>query len=308
MPYYVSKSPELDCPSLTREQETALFRTFYAYKGNRGPDGLPQPSGLTYPGPVERRAFEARDVLINSYLKLVIQMAVSFAKNQIPDDMAVSAGNYALMRLLHRRSFDPTKGQRFSTFLHKHIHGEIWDAILDFREHEGRVVPELDDDGELLGVMGVGMFTPPTVEEHMLNLERRKKIETAMTWMTKTEKIALIEVGMNGRTCAEVAAELNISRQGLHQAYQAAATKLRRIFTEYKHNTDLVPTPSTNDYRTRHKNWRFHVRKHPGFTSERSNGGFTLRFGNDCEALYEQASFQPRTKRDKVSKGARPRR
>ena len=61
-------------------------------------------------------------------------------------------------------------------------------------------------------------------------VEQTMDTERLLSTLTELQRVCFVEVRMNGRTQADVAAQLNISRDSVKQAVSAAVKKIKKYF------------------------------------------------------------------------------
>jgi RNA polymerase sigma factor (sigma-70 family) len=239
--YYGPGTEDLTFTPLTLAEERALFDSFYA-------GSLP-----------------ARDKLITNHLRWAAKMGLSCARRMLQDDDAISAANMGLIKALEARSFDQSKGFRFTTYARFYIKESVMKRI-----NEQCVVPNLErvgtaqhkeyfsDDGVLTGVLASGApgsninnagscytttctgFKPleevphvwPSMEDDDLNAQRRVVIDKALARLKPTERAAVTKILLQGFANVEAAVQLGITRQGCQRAFRRAMAKLRGMKDE----------------------------------------------------------------------------
>lgn len=239
---YYSATDDITFTPLTEEEETRLFKIFLNTK------------------PGSKTGLAARDELITRHLKLVVKLSLAAAKQAIPDDIAISAGNAALMQALECRRFKPELGIRFATYLRLFIRGQINKAI---RSHQH---PRIDRDpgssrqtfAEEPALTGqparnAKNITPPVIdpffdsavhvdhpyEAEELGRDRERAIKKAMLRLKGLELVAIREVYLEGRSYAEVGRRNGgVSRQAVEQASHKGLKKLRIALSPLK--SDLL--------------------------------------------------------------------
>ena len=213
---YYSESDDLDFTPLTREEEVTLLTACYAG--------------------IEPAATEARDRIVTNHLLAVAKMSVRAAAHRIPDDEAISAGNEALILLLHRKKFDVTRGVRFNTYLRSVVRGAVLKAVADrFKkapaDWRARLVPEQHPSDDREGLLGI---LDPVVEDNDLAAERKKILHRKIKRLKGLERKAVYGVGIKGRTLEFIARQSGVSRQAVHQAYHRGLAKLKKYLRNEK--------------------------------------------------------------------------
>jgi RNA polymerase sigma factor (sigma-70 family) len=288
MGYYGNEMNDFKYVKITPEYEARLFRTFYRFKGKKYHETIEEQikrgvknEDLEPPPAVEMKALAARDELISVHLLLVVKLSVRAARGQIPEDMAISAGNLVLMQLLENRRFDPARGKRFSTFLDKHIRFRIRSEVEKFKQHEGRYRFELveaskdpdefdiTDANDPSRKMQREESVEPEVDSRLFHADLRDKFNIALKWLTPAERAAIVGVGLGGKKFRQVGRELHTSRQSVQQAYWRAIPKIKHIFS-YSFNKDLIPQHYENSYRKRHPFCTY--KKHRAAVAKKKSG------------------------------------
>jgi RNA polymerase sigma factor (sigma-70 family) len=227
MSYYGNEMKDFKFVPVSKKKEKALFKRFYAFKPPYSAPGKQITKN-------EQDAIAAREEIVKLYLLLVVKLSITFSKGIIPEDDAISAGNFALMQALESRRFDPKKGFRFSSYLRLYIHGEIMEALNEYQPLNGW---HGDEDNETTNQPGIDpiwaeeRFVDNSFERRQLNEERHNLIMKYLNKMTPTQKAAVIGVGMEGKTFKVVGKEIGRTRQAVQQAYWRALPKLRAIFS-----------------------------------------------------------------------------
>ena len=112
MSEYYKPTEDLKFERLTHEEEQALFDAAR--------------SGCEF----------AKESIIRSHLLLAAKEGRRWARGMLPEDEVISAANFALMKAYE--AFDPTRGNRFASFLRPFIRGriaELWRAQNTVGEH-----------------------------------------------------------------------------------------------------------------------------------------------------------------------------
>lgn len=242
---YYSATDDITFTPLTEEREAELFKTFYRKNISAA------------------RRLAARDELITCHLKLIVKLSLAAAKKAIPDDIAISAGNAALMQAVECRKFRPSSKTRFSGYLRLFVRGQVNKAIAahhsprqdDDQNSETRL--QFSPESALTGQLSRHAFTnsyshPSTVprddlmlvtvdhdyEAQELSRERIRAIEKVMTRLHGLEAAAVRKVHLEGQSYAEVARKHRVSRQAVEQANHRGLKKLRVLLS--RHKSDLL--------------------------------------------------------------------
>lgn len=259
--YYGPGTEDLRITLLSHAEEKRLFCRFY--KGlTRGPH---------HKNISEDRMTEdsrkARDEIIRQFLLFTAKHAIMFAKGALPDDQAISVGNYGLIRVLHQKKFRPGKNFRFATFLRFEILGAITFEIDKDRLREkrlNRLASELltngsayDPDNALDAnrLMHPGhrvgwnkVLKPDWIDEshdnnpfyeNELNSDRRFYLHTALKGLNRTERYVFLRSILWKATGPEIAKKLGISRERVRQILAAATRKMKRYLEPLKAQMEI---------------------------------------------------------------------
>jgi RNA polymerase primary sigma factor len=231
--YYGPGTNDLTFTPLTRDAEKALFERYYA--GD----------------------LAARDELIQKHLRLVAKLSIAYAKRAIPDDEAISAGNYGLIQALNSKRFKPGIGVLFSTYLRSWVQGEIRRALREKGSHHPNMGGELHffaDGAAATGQIGrrrhddcshsnshinahlmhrIEEETAPSVadlyEEQQINEERRAALDEAFKSLSKIERAVMVGLVCEEKNYTQLGEENGVSRQAVTKAYNRAVRKLREL-------------------------------------------------------------------------------
>lgn len=239
MSYYGPGTNDLTFTPLKPQEEADLFKRFYA--GD----------------------LAARDELIQKHLRLVAKLSIAFAKKAMPDDEAISAGNYGLMQALNSKRFKPEFRVLFSTYLRSWVQGEIRRALRLRGEHHPAVAaPGMWAEGATLTghpqrmQVCAGKHTQegaphpmfekieeecaPSVadlyEEQQINEERRKSLDKALATLTPIERAVVIGIVNEEKNFTDLGKENKVSRQACTKAYNRALRKLREVLDGERSN------------------------------------------------------------------------
>lgn len=214
---YYSKNDDISFQPLTREQEAALFKAYYDRTD-------------------EVAARKARDTIISSYLKLVAKLSLAWARGAIPDDEAISAGNYGLLQALESRCFKPSRGYGFGTYLRYYVRGQVMTAIRD-RAWKSHAAVVSDDEQESKGPWTKNLAHQRQMEETVDHayedqqlLEARKdKLAAAMGRLSPIEADVIKARYFEERQGCEVAKERKLHHTAICKAHNRALRKLKQF-------------------------------------------------------------------------------
>jgi RNA polymerase sigma factor (sigma-70 family) len=215
---------------LTRSEEKELFRRFYHENDTR-----------------------ARDEIIKRHLKFVAKLSLTYAKGAIPDDDAISAGNFGLLQALESKCFDPERGFLFSSYLRSYVRGQVLAALresgwksqlLDEKERnafapEATVTGSHCDDTKRFRHGGFtvayrarkchGDGVDNGVEGKQLNEVRRDAITKALKQLPKLEAETVQSHFFKDKNFADIGRAHNLTREGIRKAFNRGMTKLKDI-------------------------------------------------------------------------------
>lgn len=232
---YWTHNDNLEFVPLTPEQEKDLFKQYY--KGD----------------------LAARDTIIQHHLKHITKLALRFAKQAFPDDLAISAGVEGLMQALTVKQFKPRKGIRFSSYLIPFVRGKVFRAMKNhhvipvpvlpdysFHGEDAALTGQLCDDSIALnhgirtGYIPVEQIPAPEdtvdheAESNDLAAYRRKVIEEALKRLRPQDAVVVRKVALEGMTLAEVAGEDGHARQNVGPRYLRGVARLKVLLAPLK--------------------------------------------------------------------------
>lgn len=200
---YYSPSTNLRFIKSTREEEQELFR-----KLKEGDEA-------------------ARETIIKHHLLFVAIVARKCAAGQFPDDEVVSAANEALIQAIDRQQFDPTRGNRFTSYLRPFIRG----AISKLRRDSSRFVP-LPESAEAPvpnAAPQVETSVEHTVEADDFSDFVHSILESGKADLSEREQLVLSLMYEEGLNMAEVGRRLRMTRERIRQIHEEVLAKLRKV-------------------------------------------------------------------------------
>jgi len=239
---YWSNKDNLDFIPLTEEAEQALFRKYY--KGD----------------------LEARDSIIQHHLKHVTKLALRFAKQAFPDDLAVSAGIDGLMQAMKAKTFNPRAGYRFSSYVIPFIRGKVFRAMkahhmmpapppepYSHRPCDVTLTGALCDEGNSptasialsRGFISLEQIPAPEetvdheAEEKDLSEYRIRILNKCLAKLRPLDAEVVRKVALEGMTLAEVAAEKGHARQNVGPTYLRGIARLKVLLEKYREELHL---------------------------------------------------------------------
>lgn len=223
---YYSATDDISYIPLTWEEEKALFARFY-----------------------DNNDLAARDEIFSRHLKLAAKLSLHAAKGMLPEDDAISAGNFGLLQCLNSKNFDPNfqslKPVRFSTYCRLYVTGQV-KAALRFlsplslgKADTTRTVRA--EDAATTGTGGYdGGFNASTVIEATLGTQehgyedkerqdnRMELISRLLAGLPTLEAEAVRGEFFHQHTFADTARRFGVSREGVRKAYNRAMIKLTK--------------------------------------------------------------------------------
>jgi RNA polymerase primary sigma factor len=220
-----------DVPLLTREQEYHLFRK-YNYLKFRATN-LRKDLNVTQPAAklmdqIEsfyQQAVEAKNLIVQSNLRLVVSIAKRHLKTQEDFFQLISDGNMSLIRACEK--FDYTRGNKFSTYA-------SWSIIKNF----GRTIPEEFKHRDRFRTTGDEVFlaTPDDRTDWYNQLAEQKQREQQVDAILhhlddREQQIIKRRFGLNHSeeplTLQEVGALMGVTKERVRQIEVRALTKLK---------------------------------------------------------------------------------
>lgn len=177
---------------------------------------------------------DAKNVLIERNLRLVVHVAKKYATQWSDSDDLISIGAIGLMKAVS--TYDYEKGHRFATYAAKCVQNEILMYLRSLKKTQNEISLDeqigSDKDGNSISLIDIlesdQEETVEQVDFKMRVKELYGKIEGNLT--SREKKIIGMRYGLSGakeKTQKEVAKELNISRSYVSRIEKKAVEKLR---------------------------------------------------------------------------------
>lgn len=177
---------------------------------------------------------EAKDVLVEHNLRLVVFLAKKFESNGLDMEDLVSVGTIGLIKAVN--SFNPQKQIKLATYASRCIENEILMYLrkLSKRKQEVSLDEPLNVDGEgnellLADILGTDI---DAVYNHMETQVERQLLEEGLSRLTKREQqIIEMRFGLDGkdeRTQKEVADLLGISQSYISRLEKKIICRLKK--------------------------------------------------------------------------------
>ena len=171
---------------------------------------------------------EARNLLIEKNLRLVVHVCKKYANTNIDQDDLLSIGTIGLIKGIN--SFDVDKGARLSTYVSRCIDNEILMYL--------RSIKKLNAEVYLNDTIGKDKDDNVVTLEEVVDLKMKiKKLYKKMKEVLKDRERTIIELrfGLNGqkpKTQHEIASSMGISRSYVSRIETKAIGKLSEEFKE----------------------------------------------------------------------------
>lgn len=220
---YYAPGDDISFVGLTVDEEQALFKEWQT-----------------------KQNYKARDEIIARHLLFTANLAVKCAPGWLEKDVAISAGNVALMKAIGR--FKRAHGARFSVFLRKFVRGEV---VAECRRKNAVKFPQgrVTEPSVQLDSLDPKMIVPDydTTEDHPVEAEdhqarQLEKLRCALrrSWVTDVERHVITEHHFGGKDYQTIADEMpkalakrGLSRQRIGQIHKRVCKKLRTLMEQY---------------------------------------------------------------------------
>jgi RNA polymerase sigma factor (sigma-70 family) len=163
---------------------------------------------------------DSREFLIRNHLLFAAMQARKLGKGRLPDADLLSAANLALMKAFDK--FDPTHGNRFSSYLRLFIRGEVsalWKQHFKALENMSPQLPE-------------GSTSPHEEREESEHLNHLKGMLADMGHVLNgSERLVLQQHYFHGKSFASIGRSRKVTREAIRLCHSRALEKLRRAFT-----------------------------------------------------------------------------
>lgn len=162
---------------------------------------------------------DSREFLIRNHLLFAAMQARKLGKGRLPDADLLSAANLALMKAFDK--FDPTHGNRFSSYLRLFIQGEVSCLWKQHFKATANLSPQLPEG-----------HTSPHEErdesEHLAYLKQR--LAEMGHLLTEPERAVLYQHYFEGRSFADIGRSRGVTREAIRLCHCRALFKLRKAF------------------------------------------------------------------------------
>jgi len=177
---------------------------------------------------------EARNILIERNLRLVVHIVKKFSSTRVDLDDLISIGTIGLIKGIN--TFKPDRGTRLATYAARCIQNEILMYLRSIRPLQSEVYLHdpigVDREGNELTLLDI-LYTdedvvPETVGTRIDQAKVRKKVGRLRG---KEKVVVLLRYGLTGglgRTQREIAKKLGISRSYVSRIEKKALGRLRR--------------------------------------------------------------------------------
>lgn len=163
----------------------------------------------------------AREFLIKNHLLLATILARKYSAGRIDEKDAISAANLGLIKAVDK--FDPTRNNRFCTYLRKYVYGEIMGELKDCAEFS-----QLSS--------GVSGYRPEESEAHPVEEENHKSavlqaLRECMDELPQAEREILGLYFLQELILDEIAAIKGLTKQRIAQLKDSGVRRLRVLMT-----------------------------------------------------------------------------
>ena len=182
---------------------------------------------------------EARNILIEHNLRLVVYIARKFENTGVGIEDLISIGTIGLMKAIS--TFDSTKAARLSTYAGKCINNELLMLFRSRKKHSREISLYepigTDKEGNEISLLDV-MEGPAVdvVEEYSTREDIRHVLDSMKSVLSSKEyEVICCRFGLFGQkeqTQREIARHLHISRSYVSRIEKNALQKLRTLFPE----------------------------------------------------------------------------
>ena len=219
--------------------KSAVFLIGYISSNNLFPEPLSAEDEKLYLEQMKEGSEEARNILIERYLRLVAHICKKYSTAKAEQDDLISIGTIGLIKGIN--SFESTKGVRLATYVARCIDNEILMYLRSSKKLNAEVYLEdpigKDKDDNTVTLQEVLENDERSIEEEVDLKFKIKKLYNKMkeVWKDREKSIIELRFGLKGtkpKTQHEIAEMMGISRSYVSRIETKAIGKLAKEFKE----------------------------------------------------------------------------
>ena len=216
--------------------QTSVFAVGYIASNNLFPEPLSNEEEKMYLEKMEKGDEEAKNILIERNLRLVVYIAKKFENSGVNIEDLISIGTIGLMKAVN--SFNLDKNIKLATYASRCIENEI----LMFLRKNNKIKTEVsidepintDSEGNDLSLADILGTDNDSIFKHIEESDNKKVLEVAIRKLNDREKtIMQLRYGFNGYdelTQKEVADKLGISQSYISRIEKKVINNLKKDF------------------------------------------------------------------------------
>ena len=219
--------------------KSAIFVVGYIQSSNLFPEPLSSEEEKQYLEKFKQGDEEARNILIETNLRLVAHVCKKYSSTKIEQDDLISIGTIGLIKGIN--SFEPSKGVRLATYASRCIDNEILMYLRSTKKLGAEVylnepIGKDKDDNEVT-LQEVLENEEKSIEEEVDLKLKVKKLYAKMKEVLKGREKSILELrfGLDGskpKTQNQIAEMMGISRSYVSRIETKAIGKLSKEFKE----------------------------------------------------------------------------
>ena len=219
--------------------KSAVFVVGYISNNNLFPEPLSSEEEKVYIERYENGDEEARNILIERNLRLVVHVCKKYGTANVEQDDLISIGTIGLIKGI--KSFDSKKGVRLATYVSRCIENEVLMHLRSIKKIGAEVYLEdtigKDKDDNTVSLQEVIENDERSIEDEVDLKFKIKKLYQKMREVLKEREKIIIEMrfGLDGkkpRTQNQIAKMLGISRSYVSRIETKAINKLSKEIEE----------------------------------------------------------------------------